>query len=439
MLPLVAIVMLTVVGVSSAHVWLTSRLLRQAIDQQLADVAHTLSAGNFPLEANVLRQVRQLSGTELVLRDEAGGLIASSSESFETAPTHGAPQVVTIGDSAYFFQRVRLDRRAGGGGQYQLELFYPERTYREARWQAIFPTLMVGGAALVLALALASMAAARVTEPVQLLKRQTERIAAGDFNPVHPPPRDDELRDLAQAVNRMAEMLQANAAELRQHERTQTLHQIGAGIAHQLRNAATGCRIALDLFRRQHAASNDENLLVAARQLELMESYLQRFLILGRTAQRELASVDLREVVTSALALVRPLAEHLRVAIDVELGAQPITVRADRTNLEQVFVNLLTNAIEACAVPDVSQPRVQVQLTTASASAMVQVRDNGLGFSPQIASRLGEPFATTKPEGTGLGIAVAREILSSHQGELAWRRADDWTTFVVTLPSLATV
>jgi nitrogen fixation/metabolism regulation signal transduction histidine kinase len=387
----------------------------------------------------VLRQVRQLSGTELVLRDEAGRLIASSSDDFESAPTGGIPEVVTIGESTYFFQRVNLDRRAGGGDRYQLELFYPERTYREARWQAIFPTLMVGGAALVLAVALASMAAARVTEPVQLLKRQTERIAAGDFNPVHPPPRDDELRDLAQAVNRMAEMLQANAAQLRQHERTQTLHQIGAGIAHQLRNAATGCRIALDLFRRQHAASADENLLVAARQLELMESYLQRFLILGRTAQREFAPVDLREVITNSLALVRPLAEHLRVAIDIDLGAQPITVCADRTNLEQVFVNLLTNAIEACAVPEVAQPRVQVQLTVDSAKANLEVRDNGLGFSPQIAPRLGEPFATTKPEGTGLGIAVAREILSSHQGELTWHRVDDWTTFAVILPTVGEV
>src|SRR5690606_12622768 len=114
----------------------------------------------------------------------------------------------------------------------------------------------------------------------------------------------------------------ANAAELRQHERTQTLHQIGAGIAHQLRNAATGCRIALDLFRRQQGAKADENLSVAARQLELMESYLQRFLILGRTAQRELVPVDLRDVATSALGLVRPLAEHLRVTIDVDLDAQ---------------------------------------------------------------------------------------------------------------------
>jgi signal transduction histidine kinase len=297
----------------------------------------------------------------------------------------------------------------------------------------------VGGVALVLAVAFAGVVAARVTEPVQLLKRQTERIANGDFALVRPPQRDDELRDLALAVNRMAELLQRNAVELRQHERAATLHQIGAGIAHQLRNAATGCRMALDLFRRQEQSlEHDENLIVATRQLELMESYLQRFLTLGRTSQLERAPTDLADVLRSAVELVRPLAEHRHATVDVHIKNDAPAIDADRKSLEQVFVNLLTNAVEACAVPDVSHPEVTVTLARHNGAWQVAILDNGPGFAPRVMGRLGDPFVTTKPEGTGLGLAVAREILAAHSATLSWSRRDGQTVFAVEFPAQVT-
>jgi nitrogen fixation/metabolism regulation signal transduction histidine kinase len=442
LLPLFAIVALSVVGVSAAHVWLTSRLLRAAVDEQMTSVATTLNESTFPLEMNVLRQVRGLSGAELVLRDAEGQVLAASDEAFERASVVAANKapVLAVGavrlesqaavkGETYFHGVTKLDRR----GDKLLELYYPERTFREARWQAVYPSLVVGGVALVLAIALAGVVAARVTEPVQLLKKQTERIASGDFAPVQPPPRDDELRDLALAVNRMAGMLQHNAEELRRHERSAALNQVGAGIAHQLRNAATGCRMALDLYQRQQRGVDpEENLLVATRQLELMESYLQRFLTLGRTTKVDLAPLDVNEVIASAVTLVRPLAEHRHATVETPPNGAPHIIFADRKSLEQVFVNLLTNAVEACAVPEVSSPRVAIAVHPAGEALCITIADNGPGFAPRIAGRLGEPFVTTKPEGTGLGLAVAREILAASGASLAWRREGAWTKFEVT-------
>lgn len=444
---MLAIVALCVVGVSAAHVWLTARLLRTTVDQQMRSVATTLDASTYPLEANVLRQVRGLSGAELVIIDPSTGeALAASNDEFRAAaassqlPTVQAPReldlrsLTSVDGTPYFVAAARLDRRAMGGAQRQLVLFYPERTFRDARWQAIFPSLVVGGVALAFAVALSTIVAARVTEPVQRLKQQTERIASGDFTPADPPQRDDELRDLALAVNRMATLMSQSAQELRQHERARTLHQIGAGIAHQLRNAATGCRMALDLFRRQEDRwRNDENLTVAARQLELMEAYLQRFLVLGRTTQQERAIVDLGAIIASAVELVRPMANHLRVAVE----AAPLPramIEADRTSLEQAIVNLLTNGIEACASPGTSQPRVEVNLSTHDGQHRLRVVDNGPGLANAVTSRLGEPFVTSKPEGTGLGLAVAREIVVQHGGQLTWQREGARTVFEIALP-----
>jgi signal transduction histidine kinase len=448
LLPLLAIVALTLIGVSSAHVWLTSRLLRSAVDEQMRGVARTLNASTYPLETNVLRQVSGLSGAELVLVDEKSGApLAASDDAFREAklPASAAPaqaaehvgmqQIATVGEHAYFYGVALLDRRASGGGRQLLRLFYPERTFQEARWQAIYPSLLVGAVALVFAIGLSSVVAARVTQPVQLLKRQTEQIAAGDFAVVEPPERDDELRDLALAVNRMAALLKSNADALRQHERTATLHQMGAGIAHQLRNAATGCRMAIDLARRQTPAlAQDENLIIATRQLELMENYLQRFLTLGRTAQLEKRAIDLRDVIAGAARLVKPRAEHLHVTLAVPRGTEAAIVSADAKSLEQVLVNLLTNAIEACSVPEVTSPEVRIEMTRERDVWHVVVTDNGPGFDEQVRTRLGEPFVTTKPEGTGLGLAVAKEILAQHDGQLTWSTRAGWTRFEVALP-----
>jgi signal transduction histidine kinase len=447
LLPLLAIVALTLVGVSSAHVWLTSRLLRTAVNEQMRGVARTLDASTYPLETNVLRQVSGLSGAELVLVDEkTGALLAASDDAFReaklpsAAPAQAAErvdmqQIATVGEHAYFYGVAQLDRRASGGGRQLLRLFYPERTFQEARWQAIYPSLLVGAVALVFAIGLASVVAARVTQPVQLLKRQTERIAAGDFAVVAPPQRDDELRDLALAVNRMAALLKSNADALRQHERTATLHQMGAGIAHQLRNAATGCHMAIDLARRQTPGlAQDENLIIATRQLELMENYLQRFLTLGRTAQLDKQAIDLRDVIAGAARLVKPRAEHLHVTLAAPRSPEAAIISADAKSLEQVLVNLLTNAIEACSVPEVTRPEVRIELTAENDAWRVTVTDNGPGFDEQVLTRLGEPFVTTKPEGTGLGLAVAKEILAKHDGQLTWAARDGWTRFEVQLP-----
>ncbi|HTN73762.1 MAG TPA: HAMP domain-containing sensor histidine kinase [Pirellulaceae bacterium] len=443
LLPLLAILAVTLVLVTAAHAWLTTQALQQALDERMRDVARTLAQGNFPLERNVLRQAQGLSGAELVITNPAGELLAASDPAFQPPATSSQVQppatlamreLVAVGSQQYFFAKVALDRRAAGGQAQVLHLFYPERTYREALWAAIYPSLVVGAVLLGITALLASVIAARVTQPIASLEAQVARIAQGDFAPVELPRRDDELRELTQAVNHMAELLKANAAQIRQHERVATLHQLGSGIAHQLRNAATGCRMALDLFRREKPAlQNDENLQIAARQLGLMEHYLQRFLMLGRTMRIERTPVDLCQLTTSALALVRPLAEHLHVTLESTIHPQPVILQGEATSLEQLLVNLLTNAIEACAAPGVAAPGVRIALDAQTPS--ITIADNGPGIASHIAARLGEPFVTSKPEGTGLGIAVAKEIVAQHDGTLRWERAGAWTQFVVNFAS----
>jgi HAMP domain-containing protein len=239
LLPMVGIVLLTIGVVSALNAWLASNRVQRQIETQLVDVQRTLSAGNFPLESNVLRQTRGLTGAEFVVATPAGEVLAASDDGFSDLA--GANHVHRI---------VRLDRGPVGGGQFILHAFYPKDNLREAQRQAVWPPLAIGGLAIALVAAAAFLVARQVTRPIQQLRSQVERIAQGNFQPVPAPSRDDEVRDLVAAVNQMAEKLAHYEEETRKSERLRTLGTLGGGIAHQIRNAATGCRIADRSARR---------------------------------------------------------------------------------------------------------------------------------------------------------------------------------------------
>jgi signal transduction histidine kinase len=195
--------------------------------------------------------------------------------------------------------------------------------------------------------------------------------------------------------------------------------------------------MAIELHRRQCAAGPaSESLEVALRQLRLMESYLQRFMALGRDQPKTSQNVLLAAVVDDALSLVRPACVHAGIDLEFMPSAQPFRVRGDPDALRQLTVNLVLNAVEAAGRQNGSRPRITVALESAGEGrAALHVRDTGPGPSPEVADRLFEPFVSGKPEGTGLGLYVARQVAEDHHGSIAWQRHDGETHFTVELPT----
>src|SRR3954468_2278629 len=170
-----------------------------------------------------------------------------------------------------------------------LDVMFPQDEYRKAWRQAFVPSFAVGTVTSLVVAGVACSLANRMGRSITRLRAEVLRIARGDFREAPLPSINDEIRDLSAAVNRTATMLADYESQVRRSEQMRTLTILGASIAHQLRNAATGCRMALDL----HAADlsmgdacrekdSRECLDVARRQLRLMESQLQRFMRVGR-------------------------------------------------------------------------------------------------------------------------------------------------------------
>ncbi len=464
------------VCVSVANAWLAARRTRLNVETQLRDVARTLTESTFPLTDAVLRQTRGLSGAEFAVLNSQGDVIASSTPGLSPPADPQAAhepeglkldETISFRGSTYFRAVVRRKRLPGTARDEWLHILYPEQQWRRAWREAVVPPLLVGGAALAVTGVLATWMAARWTRPLEQLRSQVEQIAEGDFRPLPLPARDDEIRDLAATVNRMAEMLARYEEEVRRRERLRTLGQLGGGIAHQMRNAATGCRMALDLHRRQLPhAGDDENLNVAVRQLELMETYLRRFLTLGAEHTAPSTTVDVAQVVQDVLPLVRPTAAHLGVELLWAPPEIPIPVRGDENGLAQLVVNLTLNAIEAASslaglpagpaswdargsgelqvshdtrhVAESPVPVVEVRVGVDGAGfARLEVLDTGPGPALEVRDRLFEPLVTDKPDGAGLGLPVAQEIAQLHGGAIGWERRQGKTCFFVQLPLLA--
>ncbi|HEX3872466.1 MAG TPA: ATP-binding protein, partial [Pirellulales bacterium] len=135
-----------------------------------------------------------------------------------------------------------------------------------------------------------------------------------------------------------------------------------------------------------------------------------------------------------AAELLGPTFRHSEVELECRVAAERLIVAGDQKALEQVAWNLLFNALEA--VQNVAGLRsVVVELSRGvSNQARLVVEDSGPGPSEAIGRQLFEPFATDKPSGTGLGLAVVKTIVSEHHGTLAWDRLDRSTRFTVDLP-----
>lgn len=325
-----------------------------------------------------------------------------------------------------------------------VHVFASQQSVSELWWQSAKPPLIIAAIIFPIAFVVAVAMAGRMTRPLDALNHQVQNIVKGELSPIPLPARNDEIRDLSISVNEMSARLEDFETETRNNERLQTLVKVGSGMAHNLRNCATGCKMAIELLESEnHSLDGSENLTVAKRQIVLMSKYIDRFIKLGRTHQLPeppcVSPIAPGPVVDSVITLLGPTARHLNVKLDFnsEAGSHKTPIHPDE--LEQLAINLITNAITATSEHHI-KTESKGSFVNVSISAPVNgyleltVTDNGPGPNSEIATRMFDPFISGSREGIGLGLSLAAEIVEQAHGEISWNRIDDLTHFCVFLP-----
>ena len=452
---LVATILIAITAIAlacAASAYLAVSAAGRSKAQELVRIEKTLSQASFPLTENVLGQMSGLSGAEFVLLDDERRVLHATIALGDrdmavlrgasvTGDLHTLAEAaeIELGGRLYFGHVVSPNRNSPAlPGQLLMVLYGKDQWWAVAR-RVASPIMGAGLVAILLAACLASLMAGWIVRPIQILKAQAERIAGGRFEPVAMASRNDELADLTVSLNRMTERLSQFEDEVRRSEQLRTLDQLAAGMAHTLRNAATGARLAIEIHQRKHPeAVASESLETALHQLELLESHVWRFLHLGRGGTTSAATVDMNRVVEGALQLVRPAFAHARIRLESSYPSDAVYVEGELESLRELTLNLLLNALEATGKAAGGDPSVVLEFgPSADDSATLRVSDSGPGPSDRLRDRLFEPFVSEKPDGTGLGLYLSRRIAEAHGGSIRWERVDGMTVFTVQLPRSA--
>lgn len=443
---------LLLIGDLAATAWAAAAAARGA-DQRLADqlwaIARTLvePRSSFPLTEPVLGQMKGLSGAEFLLARPDGEVETTTLSGPKVRPPADVPVAVpaaegedhqlgppvTIGGREYRCLRLSLRRRPPTATG-DLYIFYPESLRRTAVWDAVRPPLVLGGVGGLAAIGLALATGTGLVRRIRTLDHRTRLIAAGDFRPMPLPQSDDELTDLCRSVNEMARRLAEFQEVMQRSERLRVLGQFSGGLAHQLRNAAAGAKLAVELFMTENPLADPEPLEVALRQLARIERNLRQFLDLGKPPAVAKLPCDLAGLIDQAVSLLKPQCQHAGIALVWEPGESSI-VTGDSAQLSHLFGNVIGNAIEAAGPGGNVEVRKGERGTLPKDRwCVIEVSDTGPGPPPEIAEKLFEPFVTGKDQGIGLGLAVAKQAVEAHGGALSWERQGKKTVFRIELP-----
>ncbi len=441
--------LLGVVGISAWSATTAARQAEERIARQVKSVTHTLAGASLSLTPKILEQMKGLSGADYLLVDADGQRITTLSNSqfelpaevvnqpAEESPAEELGLPIEIDGERYRCRR--LPQRTGGN----LYILYPEASLNEAVRDAVRPSIVFGLFGGLIAVALMLFIGQRLVGRIRDLERRTRQIAAGDFSPMPLPKQHDELRDLSQSVNEMAARLAELQETVQKTERLRMLGQLSSGLAHQLRNSVTGAKLAIQLHADDCTQADREALQVALRQLNLMEANLRRFMDFGKHDSRPPEHFSIPSLIDDVVSLLKPQALHAGIEMRWQRLEHVIEMDGDASQLRDAILNIVGNAIEAAGPKGIVEIDARVLAspvftgngTEGEQSGVIEISDTGPGPPEAIASRLFEPFVTGKPEGIGLGLAVARHAVEMHGGKLSWRREDGKTVFRIVLPA----
>ena len=301
-------------------------------------------------------------------------------------------------------------------------------------------SIVIGsGVAILGALLLSLLFNRYLTRPLNQLMSHTEALIRGEFGGRVGFSGHGEFGELAATFDTLSQELaisRRRAEEsLRQMLRTEKLSALGqlsSGLAHEIRNPLTSIKILVQSFLESSSPTR-KDLEVVLSETERMETLLKQFLAFTHIEEATPKAVNLHEQIQHVLYICRY--QMTRQGIEVRTDFEPMPpIMADRAMIEQVFLNLIMNAIEV--MPQGGTLDISGSVT-AENLAEIRIRDSGGGIPEKIRDKVFDPFFTTKGEGTGLGLSVTHNIVEHFKGTVDFFCDGDGTTFVVFFPVVA--
>jgi len=284
----------------------------------------------------------------------------------------------------------------------------------------------------------------QIVLPLVRMRKTAQQIGEGDFTQQSPVTSQDEIGELACALNTMGQALQERDKHL-DHARSLAAYQekmnalgfIAAGIAHEIGNPLAAISVSLQVAQKKLRGKTydiDYHIEAALAESERIEAIIQMILNFSRhESQRHLNFFKLQSVIDNAVYLAQMSPDKKTTRVSTDIHAHLPSVYSDESIVLQVLINLILNAIDACE----GGGEVVIHVFEGMNGVMVNVKDTGSGIPVDVQQAIFEPHFTSKPrgQGTGLGLAISRELLHSVQSSLQLVHSDtDGSCFQICLP-----
>ncbi|HKN47774.1 MAG TPA: ATP-binding protein, partial [Candidatus Polarisedimenticolia bacterium] len=314
----------------------------------------------------------------------------------------------------------------------------------EAARRLVTRSLALAGLVCLAAAGLVLFFSSSITRPLVALTRATEQIGRGHFDVQIPQSGGDEIAALGARFKRMTEELAARETALKEankrlveSEKMTALGQLGAGIAHEVKNPMTSIRgyAQMGIRKVPEGSPLHEYFRTIEKETGRSLDILKNLLKFSRQETAEMGLIDLNAVVADTLHLVTHQLEMKKVQVVPSPSEDPLRVIGNANQLEQVLLNLCMNAGDA--MEKGGTLTVSTELVNNGTLACIRVADTGSGIPPDVLGRIFDPFFTTKPvgKGTGLGLSVSYGIVKEHKGEISVEsRPGQGTTFTILIP-----
>jgi nitrogen fixation/metabolism regulation signal transduction histidine kinase len=277
----------------------------------------------------------------------------------------------------------------------------------------------------------------RITDSFSLISDKMKEVNLGKLNEEITWNRDDEIGELVKEFNKMVAKLGESATALAKSEREGAWREMARQVAHEIKNPLTPMKLSIQYLQKainnnqpnvKELSSSVANTLV--EQIDHLSKIAADFSQFANIGNTNVETFDLHTVIAS-------LKELYRTNTNVEMDWKPINDRvmlqADKTQMNRLFTNLFTNAVEACH--ENNNCKIEITELRNADIIHISIKDNGEGIPPEMQERIFIPNFTTKSSGTGLGLAMCKGIVEQAKGKIWFETGQGkGTTFHVELP-----
>ena len=220
--------------------------------------------------------------------------------------------------------------------------------------------------------------------------------------------------------------------KLRQQDRLAALGKVVGGVAHEVRNPLNSIKLTMQLLERRlkKGVVVSTEVQECLQEIDRLDVIVSRLLAFGRPVMTNRHIQTIPPLISQAVKMVHDPLQKKDVRIDATAIEEDLSADVDGPQIIQVLINLLLNAIEASP----PKGKVKISATSPGSNICIRISDEGSPIPDDVRLHVFDAYYTTKPEGSGLGLAVSREIVVNHGGALDFESDASGTTFIMLLP-----